>query len=194
MSKQASCLDKIPDHSKNWPSAIIIIDSSQFWRRACVLRPGARNLVKALRHAHGLHSIFFSNNVTLLFLFISDGCCKTKKNSTAPLAGKFFFFPFFFFFFSLFCQRFFFRQAWTQRGRPKSKKEPGVQNPLLSFFFFFFFLLKHFIFVSRYQAGITSEKALTDTSKFVLVWRFDLYPKVFLKGFESRSLEWTTKE
>ena len=28
------------------------------------------------------------------------------------------------------------------------------------------------------------DKALTDTSKFVLAWRFDLYPKVFLKGYE----------
>ena len=28
------------------------------------------------------------------------------------------------------------------------------------------------------------EKTLTDTSKFVMAWRFDLYPKVFVKGFE----------
>ena len=31
------------------------------------------------------------------------------------------------------------------------------------------------------------EKTLTDTSKFVMVWRFNLYPKVFLKGFERLS-------
>ena len=31
----------------------------------------------------------------------------------------------------------------------------------------------------------TSEKAVPETSKFDLEWRFDLYPKVFLKGFDS---------
>ena len=34
---------------------------------------------------------------------------------------------------------------------------------------------------------VNTDKALTDTSKFVLAWRFDLYPKVFLKGYERRS-------
>ena len=57
-------------------------------------------------------------------------------------------------------------------------RRPWVRSPLI------FEVLKGITLGENVKAW---EKTLTDTSKFVMTWRFDLYPKVFLKGFERRS-------